>query len=113
MRGCRRKTMKNLIYSFGAMVASLLFFAGPVSAQTYYDMTAMADKSGFRSVVYETVTDADFLRAPAYGFMRFGMTRGSDLAVEVFACETKTYDADTCNSLGTHAAWIDTTSNSE
>lgn len=80
-----------------------VFMAGSTNA-AYYDMTAMTKDSGYRSVIYETVTASDYLRAPAFGFMRFSFTKGNSFAATVYACETKEYAAGTCTSLSTLSA---------
>ncbi len=86
----------------------LMLFATSASAQVYYDMPKMANQSGYRSQIYETVTTADFLRAPANGVQRLAFTRGSAFIATVYACETKTptdpATAGTCTSVATLSA---------
>jgi hypothetical protein len=65
----------------------------------------MSSNSGYRSELFETVTASDYLRAPAFGFMRFAFTQGSTFEAVVYACETKTFAAGTCTALAT----LDTT----
>jgi len=86
------------------LAALLMVGASSASAQVYYDMTQMTSQSGYRSEIYETVTTADFLRAPANGVQRLAFTKGSAFAATVYACETKTYAAATCTSVATLSA---------
>ena len=86
------------------LAALLMVCASSASAQVYYDMTQMTSQSGYRSEIYETVTTADFLRAPANGVQRLAFTRGSAFTATVYACETKTYAAGTCTSVATLSA---------
>ena len=83
------------------LAALLMVGASSASAQVYYDMVQMTSQSGYRSEIYETVTTADFLRAPANGVQRLAFTRGSAFTATVYACETKTYAAGTCTSVAT------------
>ena len=90
------------------LAALLMVGASSASAQVYYDMTQMTSQSGYRSEIYETVTTADFLRAPAMGIQRLAFTRGSAFTATVYACETKTpavpATAGTCTSVATLSA---------
>jgi hypothetical protein len=86
------------------LAALLMVGASSASAQVYYDMVQMSGQSGYRSEIYETVTTADFLRAPANGVQRLAFTKGSAFAATVYACETKTYAAGTCTSVATLSA---------
>ena len=86
------------------LAALLMVGASSASAQVYYDMTQMSGQSGYRSEIYETVTTADFLRAPAMGFQRLAFTLGSAFAATVYACDTKTYVVATCTSIATLSA---------
>lgn len=87
--------MKRLLL---ALVA-LLLTAVPASAE-YYEMQALKGESGYRLAVTSAITTDDFLIAPAFGFNRVGYTKASDLEIEVFACENKTYVAGECTSFG-------------
>jgi len=82
----------------------LMVGASAASAQVYYDMAQMSGQSGYRSEIYETVTTADFLRAPANGVQRLAFTRGSAFTATVYACETKSYAAGTCTTVATLSA---------
>lgn len=86
------------------LAALLMVGASSASAQVYYDMTQMTSQSGYRSEIYETVTTADFLRAPANGVQRLAFTKGSAFTATVYACETKTYAAGTCTTVATLSA---------
>ena len=90
------------------LAALLMVGASSASAQVYYDMTQMTSQSGYRSEIYETVTTADFLRAPANGVQRLAFTRGSAFTATVYACETKSpavpATAATCTSVATLSA---------
>lgn len=86
----------------------LMLFATSASAQVYYEMPKMANQSGYRSQISETVTTADFLRAPANGVQRLAFTQGSAFTATVYACETKSpadpATAGTCTSVATLSA---------
>ena len=90
------------------LAALLMVGASSASAQVYYDMVQMTSQSGYRSEIYETVTTADFLRAPANGVQRLAFTKGSAFTATVYACETKSpadpATAGTCTSVATLSA---------
>ena len=86
------------------LAALLMVGASSASAQVYYDMMELSGQSGYQSTIYETVTTADFLRAPANGVQRLAFTRGSAFTATVYACETKKYNASTCTSVSTLSA---------
>lgn len=82
-----------------AILAALLV-AGPAWS-AYFDGLTAQGNSGFSWVVYETVADTDYLRAPARAFNRLGFTQGSTFEATVYACHTKEYAAGTCESVAT------------
>ena len=90
----------RILRIFG-LAALLMVGASLASAQVYYDMMELSGQSGYQSTIYETVTTADFLRAPANGVQRLAFTRGSAFTATVYACETKKYNASTCTSVST------------
>ena len=82
-----------------ALLGLLLLLLATSAKAEYYSMERMSGDSGYRSVLYETVTASDYLVAPAFGFMRFSFTQGSTFGATVYGCETGTYNAATCTSL--------------
>lgn len=92
------------IFRIIGLAALLTVGAFSASAQVYYDMMELSGQSGYQSTIYETVTTADFLRAPANGVQRLAFTKGSAFTATVYACETKTYAAGTCTNVVTLSA---------
>ena len=71
------------IFRIIGLAALLMVGASSASAQVYYDMMELSGQSGYQSTIYETVTTADFLRAPANGVQRLAFTRGSAFTATV------------------------------
>lgn len=87
--------------SIALLVVALAMLVGlPASAVTY-DMQSLKGESGFRIEIKSTITTADFIVSPAFGFQRVAFTKGSAFEATAYACETRTYVAAQCASVAT------------
>lgn len=86
------------------LALGLVMLLTSVASAARYEMQELANQSGYRTAIYETVGTDDFLVARATGYMRLAFTRGNTFAATVYACETKTYVASECASLTTLSA---------
>lgn len=79
---------------------AVLLVAGPAWSANF-EMLAKRDRAGYSMAITSTVTTSDYIVANAQGMNLISFTKGSTLALTVYACETNVYAAGTCGTAKT------------